>query len=69
MTIIVDKNLRDFDFWSGGLSNAMELSYEQFEKVEDILEDMYPNGMTDTEINDLFWFEFDRIKEWLDIKD
>lgn len=40
---------------------------EQFDQVEAILEDLYPDGMTDTQINDLFWFEEDTIREWLDL--
>ena len=26
-------------------------------KIEYILDDLYPDGMTETQINDLFWFE------------
>lgn len=65
MKIYSEMPLRNFCFWSGGKDNATELSSEQLDEVENILEDAYPDGMSDTEINDLFWFEFDTIKEWL----
>ncbi len=32
-----------------------------------MLEDIYPEGMTDTEINDLFWFEEETLCEWIGI--
>lgn len=69
MKIIQEINLPYFEFWSGAKSNAEELSYDQLEQLEYILEDAYPDGMTDTELNDLMWFEFDTIKEWLGIED
>lgn len=33
--------------------------------MESILEDIYPEGMEETAINDIFWFEFDTVLEWL----
>ena len=63
------KSLRNFEFWSGAKENANELTGAQLDEVETILEDLYPEGMDETQINDLFWFEFDTIKEWLGITD
>ena len=42
-----------------------DLTPEQLDEVEEILEDLYPEGLSETEVNDLFWFEFETIKEWL----
>lgn len=69
MKIYNEKSLRNFEFWSGAKDNANELTSAQLDEVENILEDMYPAGMAETEINDFFWFEFDTIKEWLNITD
>lgn len=65
MKIYAEKALRNFEFWAGAKENASELTDEQLDTVESILEDLYPDGMEETAINDLFWFEFDRIQEWL----
>lgn len=67
MKIYKEENLRNFEFWSGAKDNANELTSAQLDEVENILEDMYPDGMSETEINDFFWFDFDTIKEWLSI--
>ena len=67
MKYYVEESLRNFDFWSGAKENANELTGAQLDEVETILEDLYPEGMDETQINDLFWFEFDTIKEWLGI--
>ena len=64
-----EMNLRDFEFWSGAKSNAETLTDEQLDMVESILEDAFPDGMDETQINDIFWFDFDTIREWLGIED
>lgn len=69
MIITSDINLRNFKFWSEAASHANELSLEQLDELENMLIDMYPDGMTDTELNDLMWFDFDTVKEWLGISD
>ena len=69
MKVYSEINLRDFEFWSGAKSNAETLTSEQLDIVESILEDAYPDGISETKINDFFWFEFDTIREWLGIKD
>lgn len=67
MKIYTEQSLRDFQFWGGAKEFAEILTDKQFNQVETILEDLYPEGMTDTEINDLFWFEEETIREWLDL--
>lgn len=67
MKIYSEKSLRNFEFWSGAKENAKEFTDEQIDQIEAILEDMYPEGMDETEINDLFWFEPETLREWLGI--
>ena len=69
MKITSETSISNFEFWSGAKSNAEELSLSQFEQIEFILEDLYPDGISDTTLNDLFWFEFETIKEWIGISD
>lgn len=67
MRWIVEDSLKNFKFWEGAKDRACNLSDEQFDIVESILES---DGVewTDGGINDLFWFEFDRVAEWLGYK-
>lgn len=60
---------RDFDFWSGARNTVKYLTDEEVEEVFSVLEDTYPEGMDETEVNDFFWFEDDTIAEWLDWPD
>lgn len=61
MTIKTEQSLRNFEFWSGAKANAEMMTAEELDSVENELGAMYPEGMTDTEINDLFWFDFDYV--------
>ena len=65
MKIYYEQSLRDFDFWGGAKDRVKYLSDEQLDTIENTLEELYPEGMSETEINDLFWFEEDTIAEWL----
>jgi hypothetical protein len=49
--------------------NADELTIEQLDELESILDELYPDGMTETQLNDLMWFDFDTIKNWLGIEE
>lgn len=65
MKIYSEISLRNFNFWCGAKDRVCDLTDEQLDEVEEILEDLYPEGMSETEVNDLFWFDFETIKEWL----
>ena len=65
MKIYTEKSLKDFDFWSGAKDTVKYLTEDEINLIETILEDSFPEGMDETEINDFFWFENDTIAEWL----
>ena len=67
MKVYSEINLRDFEFWSGAKLNAETLTSEQLDMVDSILEELYPYGMNETEINNFFGFGFDTIRKWLSI--
>ena len=65
MKIYTEKSLQNFEFWSGAKANAETLTSEQLDTVEAILEEIYPEGMDETQVNDIFRFDFDQVREWL----
>lgn len=64
MRIYEDISLRNFKFWSGAVDTAKVLTDEQLDRVETELEMAYPDSVSDTFINDLFWFEPKTVYEW-----
>lgn len=65
MKIYTEKSLHNFEFWSGAKTTAETIwdkfGQEGFDTIESNLEMDYPDGMDETQINDLFWFETDYI--------
>lgn len=57
MKIYREESLSNFEFWSGAIANAEEFTLEELDRVGDELEAENPDGMDETEINDLMWFE------------
>ena len=69
MRIYREIPLTEFEFWAGGKDTVEELTDSELERIEQILEEIYPEGMSEFEVNDLFWFERDLIAEWLGYED
>ena len=65
MKITTEKSLRNFEFWGGAKSTVKYLTDEELDIIEGILEELNPEGLSETEINDTFWFGEDEIAYWL----
>jgi hypothetical protein len=62
-TINETTRLRYFEFWDGADDLAGKLTNSEFDQIEVELEQLYPEGITETGLNDLFWFEGEYICE------
>ena len=69
MRYYVEEPLYNFQFWSGAKENANLLTLQELEQIEFELSDIYPEGLEDVQINDIFWFDFDFIAQLLGYKD
>lgn len=69
MKITSEKSLVDFEAWSGAVDTKNSLTDEQMRTIESSLEEAYPDGMDETDLNDFLWFDRDTIAEWLDFTD
>lgn len=67
MIIKTETTLENFDAWSGAVNTLDTLIEKDLcDQLEQIIEnDIFPNGCSDTELNDFLWFECDAIAEWL----
>ena len=69
MTITYELDLNSFQAWSGAKDTLDRIQREgKCAGLENILEDLYPDGMTETELNDLLWFDSESVYEWLGIR-
>ena len=60
-----ETSIKYFDFWSNAADTVAELTHDELDTIELILEYLNPDGMSETDLNDFFWFEDDLIAEWL----
>lgn len=69
MIITMEMDLANFEFWSGAKETFKIIKeHNKVDECQAMLEDLYPNGMSDTQLNDLFWFDDDWLFEVLDIE-
>ena len=69
MTITYELDLNRFEAWSGAKDTLERIQREgKCTELENILEELYPDGMTETELNDLLWFDSESVYEWLGIR-
>ena len=70
MKITREISLRNFNVWAGEkdtLNKLIEL--DKCEELEFILEDTYPDGISETQLNDILWFDDEWIYETLGIEE
>ena len=69
MTITYELDLNSFQAWSGAKDTLDRIQREgKCAELENVLEELYPDGMTETELNDLLWFDSESVYEWLGIR-
>ena len=69
MTITYELDLNRFEAWSGAKETLERIQREgKCEELENVLEELYPDGMTETELNDLLWIDSESVYEWLGIR-
>ena len=69
MTITYELDLNRFEAWSGAKETLERIQKEgKCAELENVLEELYPDGMTETELNDLLWFDSESVYEWLGIR-
>ena len=70
MKITSEIKINIFKAWSRAkdtLNKLIEL--DKCDELEFILDDLYPNGLTETQLNDILWFEDEWIYETLGIEE
>jgi hypothetical protein len=63
------ESLSEFGAWSGGQDTINDLTEEQLDSLFPMIEEAFPEGLSETELNDFLWFERELIAEWLGFED
>lgn len=55
-------DLQDFEAWSGAIDTKETIiKFDKETEFESLIDDLYPDGIDETTLNDLLWFE----EEWI----
>ena len=68
---IVNENLSitDFETWSGAThTKQVIIDNDKENEFDNLIEELYPEGLTDTTLNDLLWHDSDWVFEQLGIE-
>ena len=69
MKVYEELNLKDFESWSGATETKNIIINEgKEEEFEELIEELFPNGVSVTELNDLLWFDSEYILNCLGIE-
>lgn len=70
MKIWQDISLSEFTPWAGAVDTYKHLEEQgMLDALEFALNDLYPDGMSETTLNDLLWFDAEWVYEMLGISD
>ena len=70
MIIKTETNLRGFEAWSGAIDTKNLILDAGLEaEFEMLIDELYPDGLSDIDLNDILWFDSDWILEALGIKE
>ena len=69
MKVYEELNLKDFKAWSGAVETKERIVKEGKEQeFEELIEELFPNGVSATELNDLLCFDDEYILNCLGIQ-
>ena len=69
MKVYEELNLKDFESWSGATETKNIIINEgKEEEFEELIEELYPNGISATTLNDLLWLDQEYVLDTLGIE-
>ena len=70
MKIYRELDLTNFEPWSGAIDTYNTIyNANKLDDLELLIEELYPDGIDETQLNDLLWFESDWLYESLGISE
>jgi len=68
-TFTEQTTLQNFNAWSGAVDTKQTiLDNNKADEFNDLIEELYPDGLSETTLNDILWFEEEWLFEYLSIE-
>lgn len=69
MKVYEELNLKDFETWSGAtVTKNKIIQADKEEEFEELIEELFPDGLSATKLNDILWFEDEYLLSTLGIE-
>ena len=69
MKLYSETNLVNFHAWSGAVDTKNTIiDNDKMEDFEALIDELYPDGLSETQLNDLLWFDSEWVFESLGIE-
>lgn len=69
MKLFSETRLLDFQAWSGAVDTKNTIiDNDKMEEFEALIDEIYPDGLSETQLNDILWFDEEWIFEAIGIK-
>ena len=63
-------NFSDYQPWSGARDTYALIDYHnKLEELDRLITECYPEGLTETQLNDILWFDSEWVLDSLEIED
>lgn len=70
MKITMELSIREFNAWSGAVDTKnIIIESGKADEFDELIEEIYPEGIEETQLNDLLWFDDEWIFEQLGINE
>ena len=69
MKVYQEISLEEFQFWGSAEIFTSKLTSEEFKQLEKYFNELYPDGIDSTDLNDIFCFDSDNIAKYLGYED
>jgi hypothetical protein len=70
MKIISELSIINFESWSGATDTKKRIIEEsKVVEFDSYIEKCFPDGLTNTELNDILWFDSENVFEYLGISE
>lgn len=70
MKIVMEIGIEEFKAWSGAIDTKNTIiEQDKCEEFDSLIDELYPDGLSDTQLNDILWFEADWIFDNLGISE
>jgi len=69
MKLYSETRLIDFQAWSGAIDTKNTIiDHDKTDEFDNLIEEIYPDGLSETQLNDILWFDSEWVLEQLKIE-